>query len=406
MPLIKDTALIGMSHVAAAVSLLGVQVILARSLPADQFGALLLAQAFTALIEGLVVARAGEVAMYTLGHAWLDQNKAAGAARALQRSEMKWSVLACAAVVFASPLLGYVFGVPAYWYAVLALAIPLQTGFGVSKALFIVSNRVRMQAWFDLLFCMAIVTVVGLGVWSAGVNGFLAATVLLAGLKTVVAKQVTARWLPAAGPDVGSDPGAGAVSPASLARNAFSNIANQADVLVMGLFAPKEAVALYKVSRTLSSIPGRAAGPLWAALRPRLVRHLGAGSLGEVRREVSRSALLLGGVGIVAAPAAWVLCEPTLALMYGPHYIAASSATLILAAGNWVLAGLTGWLATVAIMSVDKRVTVGLYAVLAASICAGALAAGGGLVTTATAVACAMVFTSGLAWAWLTAVTK
>jgi O-antigen/teichoic acid export membrane protein len=401
MRLAGDAAIVGASHLASALCIVGVQVVLARTLPAEKFGALLVAQALALLVEGLVVARAGEVATFVLGRAWpKSPAQAALAERRLRALEWRWGLGALAGFALAAPFLELVFDASALFYVAFGAAIALQSGFGTSKAVFIVTDHVRAQAWFELGYSASAFVATSAAVATWGVNGFLGAAVVLAICKAEAARRITRAWVPAA-PTHEGPLEFNALSMPSLLRNAFTQVANQGDVLILGLLAPKESVALYKVSRTLATVPGRAAGPLWSVLRPRFVRHLGTGQAGALRREVVRPATGLAIAGVVAAPLALMVAAPALDWIYGPAYAAAASVMLILLVGNWLLAGVTGWLGTISIMSADKRVSLGIYSLLAIAICGGSTLAAGDLVMTATAVATAMAGAAVLAWGWL-----
>jgi O-antigen/teichoic acid export membrane protein len=384
-------------------SIIGIQIVLARRLPTDVFGTLLLAQSLALLAEGLILARAGEVAMFVLGRLWTTApGRVAATVGELRRRELQWSLWTLVGVSLAAPALGWMFTVPAYYYAAFGAAIALQSGYGASKALFVVAGRVQAQAGFELAYSSLSFLAMWACVAAAGAPGFIGAVVLSSMAKAEAARRITRAWLPpsdvAALPDTAS---MGTLSAASLVRNASNSAANQGDVLVLGLFAPKEVVALYKVSRTLAALPGRVVGPVWSVLRPRFVRQLGEGRVQDLKRDVFRFAVAFFLGGLAVAPAAWFYCAPALGWIYGPAYVEAAAVTLILLIGNWLLAGVTGWLGTIAIMSSDKRVTVGLYTMLASLICTGTVLAGGDLTMTAAAVTASMVAVAICAWLWL-----
>lgn len=70
--LISDVSLTAISQGAAMLSLIAIQVLLARSVSIEEFGRLAAAQALVQLVEAALVARGTEAAMQILGHHWSD----------------------------------------------------------------------------------------------------------------------------------------------------------------------------------------------------------------------------------------------------------------------------------------------------------------------------------------------
>jgi O-antigen/teichoic acid export membrane protein len=401
-PLTRDAAWVLASHAAAAVATLAVQVILARSLATAVFGAFLLAQAIVNVVEATVTARAGEVATYWLGRTWKDEFPLArGYARYLARRELRWNIIAAVLLGLAALLLGEQLQIDAWLIAALALAIPLQASYGVSKTLFIVAGRLRQQAAFEISHSVGYCVLALVLVSAFGVPGFVVAYLFMTLAKTLVAGWWVRRFWPSGLHAPALRPPALGLSGFSVVRSVSVNISQQADVILLGLFASKEGVALYKVARTVASLPTRLAGPVWAVLRPRVLACLRANDLVEVRRLLRRPALALFGLGILALPLAYFWLDDLLALLYGAQYAASAPMALLLLAGVWLLFGVSGWLVFIAVITANKLLATSLFVSQAVLVLlAGLIARGDGLLLAALS-ACAMAMITAFAWVTL-----
>ncbi len=404
-PLARDAAWVLASHAAGAVATLAVQVILARSLATAVFGAFLLAQAIVNMVEATLTARAGEVATYWLGRTWKDEfPRARGYARYLVRRELRWNIIAAALLGLAALLLGEQLEIDAWLIAALALAIPLQASYGVSKTLFIVAGRLRQQAAFEISHSVSYCALALALVPAFGVPGFVVAYLFMTLAKTLVAGWWVRRFWPSGLQAPALKPPALGLSGFSLARSVSVNVSQQADVILLGLFASKEGVALYKVARTVASLPTRLAGPVWAVLRPRVLACLRANDLVEVRRLLRWPALALFALGMLALPIAYAWLDDLLALLYGAQYAASAPMALLLLAGVWLLFGVSGWLVFIAVITANKLLATSLFVSQAVLVLLAALVARGDGLLLAGLSAGAMALIA--AFAWLTLYAK
>ncbi|HEU5137303.1 MAG TPA: oligosaccharide flippase family protein [Steroidobacteraceae bacterium] len=399
-PLIRDAAWVSASHVAAALTTLGVQVVLARRLETAVFGAYLLAQSMVNLVESTLMSRSGEVATYWLGRHWkVDFGTAHAYANYLAKRELRWNLTAAVLLAIVALVLQPHLGVDWLFIAVLALGIPLQSSYGVSKTLFVVAGRLRQQAAFEIGYSIVYVSISLVLVMQYGLWGFVIGYLVITLLKTVLSALWVRRFWPEAARtrDTVKPPALG-LSTYSVLRNVSVNISQQADVIVLGIFASKEAVALYKIARTVASMPARLAGPVWSVLRPRVLTHLRDGDVRGVRSLLLRPALGLLIIGVVALPAALLWMDDLLGFVYGAQYVGAGGMAVILLVGVWVLFGLSGWMGFVAVVTSNKVVATGLFVLQAlAVLIAGFIARDSGVLL-AILMSGAMVLIGALAW--------
>jgi O-antigen/teichoic acid export membrane protein len=399
-PLAADAALTVASHAVAAAVALALQVLLARSLTAQVFGAFVLVQAAVVVVESIFVARAGEVALYWLGRTWAQNPALArGYARFLRRRELTWNAGIYLALLAAAWPLALALDLDARLLALLALGIPLQSGYGVAKSVFIAAGRIRAQANFEIAYNVATLVAAVALTLAFGLLGFIAAVLLTTTIKSIAGHHITEHFWPAAVRGAAPlAPPASALSAHALLRQFCNSVAAQGDVLILGAAASKETVALYRVAKTVAGVPARIAAPMWSVLRPGLLRALGDAP--ATRRLILGPALAFAALGILFVPLAW-LGGDLLAALFGETYRVAAAPFLVLLAGFWWYGGVTGWLGFVATISAAKSHTSTLYVLLLALTLGGALLAGGSALHMAIAVALAMALVGVIAWTLL-----
>lgn len=401
--LLRDVSFTGASQVIAAAAAVALQIVLARTLPLSVFGAFAVTQAAVVLVESIFIARNGEVALYWVGRSWgVDPQAARGYANYLVRREYLWNLSVYALLIATAWPLHALLGVDPWFFCIYGLTIPVQSGYGVTKSVFIAAGRVRTQSLFEAACSLCQLFGVGLLTLSLGLEGFVWGMVAVALWKTVAARRLTAKFWPAVtrGDEVAIPAGRGE-SVYAVLRNLSSNIAQQADVLILGAMASKETVAIYKIARSLASLPGRLAGPVWTALRPRFLAALRDRDMAQLRRMALRPALAFGVMGLLAAPAIGLWIDDIVVLLYGQAYRASVTPLLILLAATWWLHMITGWFGFLSILSESKPATTALYVLLALATVAGAFISGPSVIHLAAAVAGAMVLTAAAAWSLL-----
>jgi O-antigen/teichoic acid export membrane protein len=217
-------------------------------------------------------------------------------------------------------------------------------------------------------------------------------------LKTVVAAVWVRRFWP---PGVEAEPmrpPALNLSAYSVVRSVSVNISQQADVIILGMFASKEGVALYKIARTVANLPTRLAGPVWAVLRPRVLNSLRTNNLPEVRHLLVRPAFALLGLGVLALPVAMLWLDDLLAVLYGAQYAASAPMAVFLLVGVWLLFGVSGWLAFIAVITSNKIIATTLFVAQACFVLLAGLAARDSGLMLALLNAASMALIAAVAW--------
>lgn len=401
-----DAVFTAASQIVATLAVIGLQVLLARSVDLALFGKVAAAQALVVLVEGALTSRGAEAALQVMGAHWKD---GPSTLRALGRHLLMQDALITGGgfLMFAlfGGLIAPLFGADPWMVVALACAIPLQINFGVRKNLFLLNNRLREQARWEVAFwssqiVLGVLLIPWLGAW-----GFVATVVVGAAVKNAYAHWMTRRyWAPIAAAAPGTLP-AGIPRTVrisglhSVLRNMLSNAATNVDVLLLSLTGHPEVVGLYRVARTLANVPVKIAAPLWLVLRPRLLSAYQADAHGRFCRIVLAAAAVFAAGSAAVTWVAWLIGGPLLSRIYGPDYVASLSPLLILIVGSSVFGAVTGWLSFTMIISSRKSLGTALFALQLALIGLGGLGIADGTASgMALAVAGCNVIVSAVAW--------
>jgi O-antigen/teichoic acid export membrane protein len=404
---VSDTFAVASAHGLGALAMLGVQVVLVRVLSLDGYGAFALAQAFVLLFEAVFVPRSGEIALQTIGQAWHQEpGRVQFLAKRLRREELQWNLAIWVILAATAYLLSAQLKIDIALAAGLALAIPLQAGYGVSKAVIVVAHRIKQQSLFEICIHAITLFAVGVGVIMAGLPGAVAGYVAVAAIKTRIAHFWANRLITKdCPPDEASElvvrrATFRRLSAIAVWRNGCQAAAQQGDLLIVGSALGNDAAAIYKAAKTIAAVPGRAIAPLWGALRPRLMKAVGT----KDRPQMVRLIVWPGVLVLAATVPIYFLIEFLAPLavrwIFTDSYATAAAPLVILGIGAWIFFGATGWLGFLAIISERKRATTLLFTLNASVILLFGTLLGRDAMSMAAVVCGAQVITSAAAWGW------
>jgi O-antigen/teichoic acid export membrane protein len=277
--------------------------------------------------------------------------------------------------------------------------------YGMRRSLFLLNRMVRTQALFEITTTLVQIALALAMVPAFGVVGFIATVVGTAAVKNFLVHVWTQPLWRSAQASMAATLSDGlrrSIRHSSLhavLRGLLSNCAGNADVLILSLSGRPEVVAVYRVAKSLASLPTKMAAPLWVVFRPRLLTALRADEHRRYCSLVIRVATLfaLGSVAVILA--AWLLGEPLLSHFYGPAYATALHPLVILIVASSVFGAVTGWLPFTMIISSRKTLGTMLFALQLALIAgAGLVLANGSAVGMAGVVAGSSVFVAVIAW--------
>lgn len=402
----RDLTLVGLSHLVSAGCLIGIQVFLARHLNPHVFGIFILYQTISNIAESVIIARSGEVALYTLGRIStkniFEKEVLSGYSRYLRTRELVWNILVYAALLIIPLALDFtnIINIDLLLWALIGLTIPLQTTYGVSKALLVISGDIHLQSKFEIFYSLSLFLAVAFMGLMFGVYGAALAYATMSLVKTVVAYNITRKIYGHKEINVKHiRPPHKNLSIHAVIRNISKNIATQGDLVVLGAFAGPSSVAVYKIARSLANLSIRLSDPLWTVLRPRFLEGVRNLQIESLRQLIVTPAICFALLGYACVlPLMYLYAEPLIVLVYGESYIASTYPFIILFTGTWLYSAVTGWLNFFIIISSNKVIGSFMSGLLALSGLAGAYLTKGDINLLAIWISASFMVASLIAW--------
>ena len=282
----------------------------------QEFGEFVTANAIENLIELIFTARSGEIALQYIGKYWVSGDHIAArlcANRIIKLDLMIYFIVYALTIIF-SILISHFMKFNYLYLIGLALQIPVQIGYGAYKSIFISANKIREQAIFEIKYSLTYFLLSMIGVYFLGIPGLIAAFAVSAFLKNMSARSITYRWwIPIES--------WWNFSMNSMLRNLFTSSANQVDVLMISAFQGAESTAIYKVARSLSSLPVRIIAPVWSALRPRMMYAINSRNNKQLLKLITVPAALMLGILVISIIPIYFFAGDMIVKIYGKNYI-------------------------------------------------------------------------------------
>jgi O-antigen/teichoic acid export membrane protein len=344
---VSDTYFIFVSNLVFSLTLLGLQVIVTRSTSLAEFGKYATVQAFEAIVEAAFLARGQEMALQRVGRAWMKNqfSLARYEARRVIFSDLVINTVIFILILLFAYTLGARFGLEPTYLTLLAALIPLQSGYGVLKSLFTISGNLKSQARFETAMSLLMFALGALGCTLGGIPGLIIGFLIYAFLKTCFAWLVTRNFWPPTSdshPDLKETGKSIEWGFASLFRNGLASGSANLDIILLNMALGPEKAALYKIAKSLATIPSRFSAPIWSSTRPPLLRAWHNRDISFLKKSISHPALLLLALLVVGIPIAW-FTGPFLLGLYGSQYSQGRLVFLLLFIGNWLWVSCTGW---------------------------------------------------------------
>jgi O-antigen/teichoic acid export membrane protein len=402
-----------LSFIVGGIATLVTQIVAVRWLGVELYGEYATSIAVVALCELTVLNRGGEIALSSLGSVWTAQRwgDISLLLSRLLRMDIAWVVGGYGALALAALVVGDRFAWRSDWILLAGLAIPLQAGYGSNKAFLIVSGQITLLARAEIVVSLLTAALAITLALEMGALGLVIAYAGAALAKVLIIKHLAdarKQLLPSLDRDGVSASVIELPSQLSAsARNVVMAVGDQIDVVLVGALAGPAAAGSYRVAKSLASLPARAVGPLWAGLRPELLSHWFAPRRAGIRNVISRPTLLLMAGGVVVVPAAWLLGDDVISLIYGIDGRSVTPAMTMLLAGSWIYFGLAGWYRFLMLLDTNKwRSLVWMAMQTTWIVVAGYLAASNGPASMAVVVAVSQIALSIAATVWLLRSTR
>lgn len=403
----------GISFIIGGAAALILQIAAVRTLGAALYGQYATVVALVALCELAALNRGGELALGVLGRAWVSQrwDDIRRLTPTLARLDWSWAFGSFGILVLIAILPFVPLSFEPYWLLIAGIAIPMQIGYGADKAILIVSGEIATLATAEIAISLVGTAVAVALLFTFGAVGLICSYPAAAAIKVLIVRRRAnaKRRLLAQGEEGPALDGRHAVSAqlTTTARNLVMAFSEQGDIILLNALAGPAAAGTYKVAKSLATLPARAVGPIWASLRPELVKYWFAADRSHLRSVMFRPTLLLLLAGLAAILICWYFGAPLISRIYGIDGTTLIPALTILLAGSWIYFGLAGWYRFMMLLDADKWRSLTWSVGQALWIVgAGAWVASRGPLAMAVIVATGQIAISALAVAWLVRSTK
>ncbi len=347
------------------------QVALARLLEPNNYGIYIGTLSIIALVEVPLVVRGSEVSLRRLGSYWQQGGRNISViVKRINREDLLLFLTVFVLMILASGWLSAISGANQLFFIILTLIIPAQIGYGVFKSYFMIFDIIPLMVKFELTYTLVMLVLTLAGFSLFGMFGLAWAVVLSMLLKTYLAFLFTKSYLPSkdtpelpvSEQDFQND------SLYSIFRNVCSNGINQIDVVVLAAFQTPQTVAIYKISKSLSSLPTKISFPVWRYLQPKLIQAVLNDDKVKMRKSIFYGTAVLTLLIALIFPLVWIVGQEMIVLLYGQAYREAFQPLLILILGVWVFNGLTGWFKILAVVSKSQRFSLLAYVLMFATL--------------------------------------
>ncbi len=352
--LISDASFTGASQLIYAISLILVQVLAVRHTSVKDFGDFVIANTIESIIEVVFISKSSELAFQYLGKYWISNDFTAAkiCANRIIKIDLATNVSITIIVSFISLILGKILNFNPFYILILILQIPSQIGYGVYKSIFVCASKVKQQAIVEIVFSTFQLVVCSISIIQIGIYGLLFSYPILALVKNLISYWITRKWWGDIDHKLLSSKEYHSniinskswlyFSFHSIIRNIFNHSSGQVDVLLLSLRGA-EAVAVYKIAKSLASLPIRVIGPIWNATRPKIIESYHKKEYNRLRKIIGIPSFLMLAFSIPSFIVLLLIADQLFINIYGNIYASATQPFLILLIGNTALGALTGW---------------------------------------------------------------
>lgn len=404
----SDAAITAFAQFCGAGAALLIQIISTRYLLVAEYGAFSTIQAVILITEAVFLARGGEIALDYIGKFWeKDSLKVAYFKKKLFYFEIKYNLYVYIGVTVFSAVLFRFVDFSFEWLLLLAISIPLQSGYGVAKSILTVAGDFRVLSLLEIMNSAFLVLTGIVFISRFGVYGLIS-TVLCAALLKNVSYLFAVRYL--YGDRFSKDAGSlshfdrvefrfFSANVYSVVRNFLMNFSSQGDLIILSLFQGPEAVANYKIAKTISSIPVKLVAPVWVVMRSRIMMLIRTNDISNLRMKILKTAFLLILFGAILSVPVTLMGEVIISKAFGEEYINSISACAWLLAGSWIFGALSGWLSFACVISPKKNIGIYIYGAWAIVVLVGGFSWGGESYSAMAATSCfGMLLSSVIGW--------
>ena len=320
------------------------QVTLARLLGPNDYGKFAATVALIAIIEVPLIVRTSEITLRNLIKLKDNLGIYISFEKKLLITDVKLLIGAYLFLLINSSWLSSLLEINIYQFILMSLVIPAQIGYGIYKSRFVIFDKIPQLVRIEFVYSLLYMTSLVISYQVLGMFGLAGGLVLMMFIKTFLAYNLTKSYIPKFS-DVSQLPYK--QNPAdsffSIVRSTVANGINQIDLILISFFQNSQDVALYRVAKSLASLPTKITFPIWRYLQPKLIFAIDNNDHKKMKRLIFSGTIISSLVVVLSFLITYFIGDIVIDTLYGAEYKKSLLPLLYLLFGIGLFNCVTGW---------------------------------------------------------------
>ena len=320
------------------------QVTLARLLGPNDYGKFAATVALIAIIEVPLIVRTSEITLRNLIKLKDNLGIYISFEKNLLITDIKLLIGAYLFLLINSSWLSSLLEINIYQFIIMILVIPGQIGYGIYKSRFVIFDKIPQLVRIEFVYSLLYMTSLVISYQVLGMFGLAGGLVLMMFIKTFLAYNLTKSYIPKFS-DVSQLPYK--QNPAdsffSIVRSTVANGINQIDLIILSFFQNSQDVALYRVAKTLASLPTKITFPIWRYLQPKLIFAIDNNDHKTTKKLIFSGTIISSSVVVLSFLITYFIGDIVIDTLYGAEYKKSLLPLLYLLFGIGLFNCVTGW---------------------------------------------------------------
>ncbi len=320
------------------------QVTLARLLGPNDYGKFAATVALIAIIEVPLIVRTSEIALRNLIKLKDNLGIYISFEKNLLITDIKLLIGAYLFLLINSSWLSSLLEINIYQFIIMILVIPGQIGYGIYKSRFVIFDKIPQLVRIEFVYSLLYMTSLVISYQVLGMFGLAGGLVLMMFIKTFLAYNLTKRYIPKfSGVSQLPYKQNPADSFFSIVRSTVANGINQIDLIILSFFQNSQDVALYRVAKTLASLPTKITFPIWRYLQPKLIFAIDNNDHKTTKKLIFSGTIISSSVVVLSFLITYFIGDIVIGTLYGTEYKKSFLPLLYLLFGIGLFNCVTGW---------------------------------------------------------------
>lgn len=300
------------------------------------------------LLESPLLTRSSEITLKSV-----ENGLSKSQFKLLIRNDAKYLILCYIAILPFVKYISAIYEIPHSLLYIYLFVLPLQIGYGCSKAYFIISNKIltlsKIEAVFTVLrfICFGIATYIGLFTFILVIPIFYAIRTLVFSVivyRSILADDVTTQLLRSQKND----------SAHALLRTTLKTFIIQMDLLLLGTVASHAELGIYKFLKSAASIVTVGATPFWRIQQPYIIKAVKGRDYHRLKSKVIQSVIWVSFISICAVPFIVIIYANLKVINFDDYYLNYLNELIFLIIGVFFMYPIIEWIKISAAVSTRR----------------------------------------------------